>query len=297
MFPWDWRERIARETEGAGGGGGAAPPGGGSGSDTAAGGADTPAGGGADPGNLFDVAEQQEPQRGADGKLVKPADLPDQFWNGEKGEIRVDALAKSWRDLRAQVSKGPEKPPENADAYQLPKVEGLPDGFIGGKDDTLWLTVRQAAHKAGVSQRQLEALAAPFLSAVAEQMKAADPQQSEEDRRQAAEKEIGTLGPNGRQLVADVGGWLRGMVSTGRFTQDEALALRGVSTAAGVRALAKLRELTGEKPIPTDAMQADQATQADLQRMLTESYAKNDPELRRKALAGLAELEKRGALA
>lgn len=292
MFPWTWRARIAHEAEGAAAGaGGTAPPEGGT--DT---GSDSPPGG-ADPGNLFDMAEQQEPQRGTDGKLVKPADLPDQFWNGEKGEIRVDALAKSWRDLRAQVSKGAEKPPESADAYQLPKVEGLPEGFIGGKDDALWPTIRQAAHKAGVSQRQLEALAGPFLSAVAEQMKGADPQQSEEERRQAAEKEIGTLGPNGRQLVADLGGWLRGMVSSGRFTQDEALALRGVSTAAGVRALAKLRELSGEKPIPTDAMQADQATQADLQRMLTEGYAKNDPELRRKALAGLAELEKRGALA
>lgn len=293
MNLWGWRRLAAFEAEGAasGGAGGQAQQG-------AAGGTAATSSSSSAATGLFDAVEQDAPRQDADGRPVKPEWLPDNFWNGDKGEILTDQLAKSWRDLRTKVAQGgADRPPEKAEAYQLPKVEGLPEGFIGGEKDTLWPTIRQAAHKAGVSQRQLEALAGPFLQAVAEQMKAGGTGTGDDQAAaQAFEAELQQLGPNGRRLVQDVGGWMKGLVSRGIFADDEVQALRGVTTAAGVRALAKLRELTGEQPIPVDALASEGGTVADLRRMMTEGYAKGDQALIEKARRGLTEAERRGEL-
>lgn len=284
MDPRWWRHRLALAPD-SGAGGGEEP---------GAGGADSAAG--QDGADLFDLAGEEPEAKAEDGKPARPDWLPEQFWNAEKGEMRTDALAKSWRDLRGKVSQGVERPPEKPDAYVPPKVEGLPEGMIGGEGDTLWPSIQQAAHKAGISQKQLDALAAPFLGAVAQQLqeqgKAADP----EAQAAAAEAEFDKLGPNGRALVRDVGGWMKGLQSQGMFTDEEVKALRGVSTAAGIRALAKLRELTGEKPIPTDAMQPDAMSLADAQRMMTEGYAKNDEGMVQKARRMLEDMERKGLL-
>jgi hypothetical protein len=243
-----------------------------------------PAGGGA---SLFDLADDA-PKTDADGKPQRPDWLPENFWDAEKGAPRLEPLAKSWRDMRATVSRGEHKPPETAEAYTLPEVEGLPAGVIGGEKDTLWPEVRSAAHAAGVTQKQLAAIAQPFLAAVAAQMKAAgttpaDPEAERQAMRRAGETELAKLGPNGAAMVRNVGGWLAGLETRGMFSKDEVQALRGISNAEGIRALGKLAELAGEKPIPVEAMQNDTATQADAQRMLVEGYAKGDVAMQDKA--------------
>jgi hypothetical protein len=149
-----------RAPEGAGGGGGDGMAGAG---DGAAG--DGAANGGDDgnDGGLFDAAAGANPPKTEDGKPGRPDWVTEQFWDAEKGEVRVQDLAKSQRDLRAQIARGDHKPPEKADAYTIPTVEGLPAGAIGGEGDTLWPELRTAAHASGISQKQLDALAAPFL--------------------------------------------------------------------------------------------------------------------------------------
>ncbi len=51
----------------------------------------------------------------------KPDGLPDKFWDGEKGEVRFDALIKSYLALEQKLSKKDERPmpPETADAYDI----------------------------------------------------------------------------------------------------------------------------------------------------------------------------------
>ncbi len=291
MFPAHWRHRIAFAPSDA-------PAGADAPADPAAGADAAPGGGG-----LFDLVEQETtaPKTDEDGKPQRPDGVPEQFWDPDKQTIRADSLLKSWRDLRAKVSQrgAGEAPPEKPDAYAPPKVEGLPEGFIGGDKDTLWPTIQQAAHKAGISQKQLDALAGPFLASVAEQIKAqapADPEAEAAAEREAARAELATLGPNAETFVRDVGGWLKGMASRGMFTEEEAAALRQVSTAAGMRALGKLRELTGEQPIPTDAIQAEAATVQDLQRQMTEGYRKGDQAAVERARRALEEMERKGLL-
>jgi len=291
MFPALWRHRIAFAPSDA--------PAGADPADEPISGADASA----TAGGLFDLVEQEDitAKPGEDGKPQRPEAVPEQFWDPDKGEIRADSLLKSWRDLRAKVSQRNtgEAPPEKPDAYAPPKVEGLPAGFIGGDSDTLWPTIQQAAHKAGISQKQLDALAGPFLASVAEQLKAQAPPDAEAQLQaeyEAGQAELQKLGPNARAYVADIGGWLKGMVARGMFTAEETAALRQVSTAAGMRALGKLRELTGEQPIPTDAIQADTATLDDLKRQLTAAYAKGDQAAAQRTLRELEERERKGLL-
>lgn len=293
--------------------GGAAPSSsteGGAGASTVSGGEDTTAGAGGDDdaGGLFDQVEADQPGKDANGKPQRPAWLAEQFWDAEKGEANLEALAKSQRDLRAMIARGEHKPPATADAYQVPTVEGVQDPvqLLGGKDDPLWKDVRTAAHQAGVSQAQMAALLQPLLGAMAkrgagagagdgEQLTA---EQQAEQLAEARRAELAKLGPNGDQVVRQTGAWLAGLVTRGSFTADEAKALRSISTAAGVRALAKLRELAGGHGIPVDAMGGggDEMTQADAKRMMTEGFRDGDQAKVDKARKVLADLEKRGLL-
>jgi len=255
----------------------------------------------ADASLLDAAADTAVPPPDANGRATRPEWLPEQFWDGEKREIRQEALAKSWRDMRTQVARGDHKPPADENGYALPVIEGAPDNFVPA-DDPVWQETRRAALAAGVTAKQLAAIAAPLLANAvrhANEKPAAreDSPEAAEALRQAKEAEIGKLGPNGRALMRDVDGWLKGLAGNGILTGEELASVRGVSDAAGVRALAKLRELAGEKAIPVDALAgADATTQADAQRMMQEGFARNDSSLVARGREQLAALEKQGRL-
>jgi hypothetical protein len=250
--------------------------------------------------NLFDAVGDGEGSQAASqpaGAAGRPEGLPDQFWDPDKNSVRAGELAKSWLDLRRKVSRGEGTIPEKPEAYTLPEVEGGKD--LVPADDPLWTTMRGAAHAAGVTQKQLEALAKPFLEfglKARGEKKPADPAAEQAAVEAATKAEMERLGPNARVLVADMKGWIGGMESRGQLTKDEAGALRLLGNAAGIRALAKLRELTGEKPIPTDNLAAEGGTEADARRIMREGMQKNDQGMVTKARRMLAELEKRGEL-
>lgn len=277
-----------------------------SGQDTAAG-TDTQDGQDDEGDGLFGQVEKDTPAPDKDGKAQRPAFLAEQFWDAEKGAVRLEELAKSQKDLRAMIARGEHKPPPTPEAYQVPTVEGVQDplALMGGKEDPLWKDVRTAAHQAGVSQAQMAAILSPVLAAVAKKGAGTDGKQaSPEDEAAAAEAraeqmraELGKLGPNGKLVVQQTGAWLAGLESRGIMTKAEVKALRSISTAEGVRALAKLREMRGEQGIPTDALSADgEMTQADAQKLLTEGFATGNEEKIAKGRAALAKLDKAGLL-
>jgi hypothetical protein len=256
----------------------------------------------ASPASLFDAASPDAPKLDAEGQPIRPDWLPEQFWDPETKAPRADALAKSWADLRRIVSRGEHKPPPDDTGYTLPAVEGLPADFIP-VDDAVWARVRKAAHQAGLTVQQLQAIAAPMLAhaaQIAAQGPAAappeDPAAAMEAQRAAYQAEIAKLGPNGERVLRDVDGWMKGLRSRGILTDAELADLRGISTAAGVRALAKLRELAGERALPVDALTVEDTTQADAQRMLQEGFEKNDEGLIRKGRSVLERLEREGRL-
>lgn len=241
----------------------------------------------AKPAGLFAAAET-----GTDGR---PDGLSDQFWDADKKEVRLPALIKAANDMRARLARGGEEAaPASPDAYALPAIEGLPKELVPGNDDQVWKAVRQAAHEAGLTQKQLEAVARPYLAAVAEQSRQGQP--NEDAQRAAYEAELARLGPQGRQVVNEVGSWLSGLVTRGVMTAEEFSALQSVSTAEGVRALGKLRGMVGEKPIPLDALDNGAMSYADAERMMDEALRTRNERLGQQAERALRELAAKGRM-
>ena len=173
---------------------------------------------------------------------ARPDFIPEQFWDPARNEPRVEAMAKSWRDLRAKVSQGIGTAPENPNSYAFPKIEGLTEEMVK-PDDPLWKQVRESAHKAGVTQQQLEAIISPYIQDALERAKkqpAASPDEDAAARQAARAAELQKLGPNGDLMVRDIKGWITGLQSRGSLTEAEAQALMIAGNADGIRALAKL---------------------------------------------------------
>jgi hypothetical protein len=286
------RQRLVRSPDGPAGGG--APP-----ADPAAPPVTTPPATTPPAGGLLaEIGDDPAPPaKDANGKPVRPDFIGEQFWDAEKGEVRLADLAKSQRDLRAQISRGEHKPPEKPEAYAVPKVEGVPEGLIGGEGDKLWPEIRAAAHAAGMTQKMLDAVAAPLLKAIAE---TAPEAQDPAVRKQQVEAEFAKLGPNGRQVARDVKAWIAGMHARGELTEAERDAAYGIGTAEGIRLFAKLRALSGEKAIPTDAF-ADEGAMAlaDANRLMQEGYreggAAGEAKVA-KAMKALEQMEREGRL-
>ncbi|MCX7371390.1 MAG: hypothetical protein NTW56_02950 [Alphaproteobacteria bacterium] len=97
-------------------------------------------------------------------KPGRPAEIPEKFWDAERGELRVDALVKSYRELERRMSQRATRPaddaddeekrrwremldiPESPDAYEVQAPEGL------GIDPE----VNARLHQAGFSRAQTQ---------------------------------------------------------------------------------------------------------------------------------------------
>ena len=200
-------------------------------------------------------------------KPARPDTVPEQFWDAEKGQPRIDSLAKSWADtnkaLRELQGKQGLKPPEKAEDYkfELPKDMKLPVEIKA--DDPALNAFRQVAHKMGMSQDQFQAGVSAMLEATKDFMPAAVDMAAE----------MKTLGPNGDAMIGAVHAWGKNLVDSGLWSQAEfeEVIYMG-STAQGILALNKLREHMGEKPIPTTGVIQEGAPSKD------ELYAMvNDP--------------------
>lgn len=203
------------------------------------------------------VARDPKPdaaRRDAAPKPQRPPDVPEKFWDAEAGAVRVDALLKAYRDAERALGRGEHKPPPTPDGYALPKGDGIPEGLVK-PDDPLWRVTIEAAHKRGMSQADLDAIAAPFLRTLAELTRdrlPPDPEAERAARRAALEAERSKLGPQADAIIAGVGTWLRGLHARGVLAKDELDSLFAIADAAGVRAFAKLREMAGEQPLGVD---------------------------------------------
>lgn len=202
-----------------------------------------------------------------DEPLERPEFWPENFWDKEKNEPDLEGIAKSWKDLRAMISKGAHKaPPEGKydlsafgeNAEQLPMVPLFKD----------W------AAKNGVSQAAFDELAGQLTEMASEFNQA--PQIDA-----AAEKKA--LGPNAEAKINGMVNWARGLVNKGVWSGDdfEEFKIMG-GTARGLNALMKIREAyEGRIPVesqPLDGMPTDQ----ELQQMVGDPKYQTDPAYRQK---------------
>jgi hypothetical protein len=220
---------------GAGAGGGT----GGAGGQGGEGGGSGAAGGDAGAGNNSGGS-------GNSGAKTRPDFLPEQFWDAEKGEARVESLAKSWADTRAALKNKGGEAPKTPEEYQF----RAPEGVTVDKDDPGLKFFRAAAHKAGISNEAFNIAAGEFLkqaheSGLLEPIKPVD-----------AAAEMKKLGEAGDAMVRAVTAWGLQMKENGIWTDEDfaEVVILG-STADGIRALNKLREYYGGDRIPVNTGQ------------------------------------------
>lgn len=198
---------------------------------------------------------------------VKPEYLPDNFWNSEKGEANLEAMAKSWSDLRKQISQGKHKAPDG----------GNYDTSSWGEDaseNPMANTLLGWAKENQLSQAQFDDLVTKLKTQAQELMstETIDPQ-----------RELEALGPNGGAIINGMVDWARGMVNKGIWSPDdfEEFKIWG-GTAKGMSALMKLRETyEGRMPIETAPMEGA-PSKDDLYAMVADERYNKDPAYRQK---------------
>ncbi|NUB27735.1 hypothetical protein [Azospirillum brasilense] len=175
-------------------------------------------------------------------ETIQPAPAPaglESFWDGEKGALKVEDLAKLVSDDQARRAGIPEGP----DGYklELPADFKLPDGLTFEQADTpLGQSVRAIAHEFGLPQAGLSKLLAAYVDS-----------QAKEHQQVVADitAEQAKLGPNRDARFTAMDGWLKANlpdhhailaqrlpVDAGLFQAVEALIARanaGIPSALG----------------------------------------------------------------
>jgi len=100
----------------------------------------------------------------ADGKR-RPPEVPEKFWDDAKGEIRVDALLKSYRELERRSSRLVAAPDDDNDAEGRARLQRLlgwpetPDEYQVEQRHPLTAPdadVNKRLHEAGFTKRQVQ---------------------------------------------------------------------------------------------------------------------------------------------
>lgn len=202
-----------------------------------------------------------------DGPLERPDWWPENFWNKDDSEPDLEAIAKSWTDLRKQISQGKHKAPEDGN-YDWAAFGDIPE------DDPVRGHVQNWAKEYGVSQSAVDALVKGVV-----EMGVATQEKIKFDA--AAEKKA--LGPNADAVIKGITEWGAGLVQKGIWGKDdfEEFKIMG-GTANGIKALMKLREAY-EGRIPTQSAPIDGAPSKDeLMAMVGDPKYQSDPAYRTK---------------
>jgi hypothetical protein len=196
---------------------------------------------------------------------TKPEYLPDNFWDAESGEANLEAMAKSWTDLRKMVSQGKHKAPANGE-YDT-------SGFKDADKDPVAQASLAWAKKWGISQAAFDEMAGQFGN-LAEQL--APPAID-------AAAEMKQLGPNGPALINGMVDWARGLVNRGVWGPDDFDEFRIMGgTARGLRALVKIREAY-EGRVPIESVPIEGApSKEELYQMVADPKYQSDAAYRQK---------------
>lgn len=173
---------------------------------------------------------------------VRPEYIDEQFWDEEKGETKVEGLAKSYKDLRNEFNKrNDDKVGETVEDYATEEFYAL-DGMAAMKDDPIMQLALSQAQEAGMGIKQAQ----DFLSKFVAGMEEFKPEPVD------VQAELDKLGNNGPHMVSGLKTWVDGMKAQGDINDEvHSEILKLGSTAAGIKALDVLRQKTGVMNIPT----------------------------------------------
>jgi len=183
-----------------------------------------------------------------DEKLERPDFWPENFWSDADGPD-VEALAKSYNELRTKFSQGQHKAPKDGNYNLDPfKAANVPD------DDPVLVSYLATAKELGLSQDAFEKIAKSYLDNVSGAM---------EQMQVNREAELKKLGNKADEIIKANNQWL-GKLGRTILNDAELNAVAQASTSAAfVSALNKIRQASGEMAIPTSGMTEDQGVSKD----------------------------------
>ena len=202
-----------------------------------------------------------------DDPLERPDWWPENFWKKDDAEPDLEAIAKSWTDLRKQISQGKHKAPADGN-YDVSAFGNTPE------DDPVRSHVVSWAKDYGVSQAALDAL----VSKVVEMGGT-----NTENVKMSLEQEKKSLGPNADARINGMVKWGSSLVQKGVWGKDDFEEFKVMGgTAKGIAALEKLRGAY-EGRIPTESTPIDGApSKEELYAMVADPKYQTDPGFRKK---------------
>ena len=203
-----------------------------------------------------------------DEPLERPDWWPENFWKKDNSEPDLEGIAKSWMDLRKQISQGKHKPPEDG-KYDTAVFGDIPE------DDPVRSHVLGWAKEYGISQAAFDKLVGDVVSMGGDQ-------QVQMQRTIAEEK--AALGPNADAIINGMTDWARGLVRKGIWGKDDFEEFKVMGgTAKGILALSKLRETYEGTRIPKESVPVEGAPSKDeLYAMVGDPKYQTDPAYRAK---------------
>lgn len=203
-----------------------------------------------------------------DEPLERPDWWPENFWKKDESEPDLQAMAKSWHDLRKQISQGKHKPPADG-KYDTSVFGDIP------ADDPLRQHVEGWAKEYGISQTAFDKLVGDFMEMQGQQREVV--QRTIENERRA-------LGPNADQIIRGMTDWARGLVNKGVWGKDDFEEFKVMGgTANGIKALMKLREAYEPSRLPTSSVPVDGLpSKEELYQMVADPKYKSDAAYRQK---------------
>jgi hypothetical protein len=211
---------------------------------------------------------------GDDDPLERPDWWPENFWKSDEDAPDLEGIAKSWMDLRKQISQGKHKAPADGN-YDLSAFGETPE------DDPLRSHVVNWAAKYGVSQSALDDLVGEVVEM---NMLGAETQQVnlEEERKM--------LGPNADARINGIVKWASSLVNKGVWGKDDFDEFKVMGgTAKGIAALEKLRaSYEGRVPVETTPVEGA-PSKDELYQMVADPRYNTDPSYRQKVERAFAQ--------
>lgn len=212
--------------------------------------------------------EHLAPKEDDDEPLERPDWWPENFWKKDEAAPDLEAIAKSWQDLRKQISQGKHKAPVDG-KYDLSSFGDTPE------DDPLRTTVLNWAQEYGVSQSALDKLVGDYMAMAGDQ---------QQQVRMSVEQERKALGPNADAMIKGAVDWASGLVRKGIFSKDDFDEFKyAAGTAKGLKMMLKLRESYENIKIPVNSAPVDGvASKDELYAMVADPKYQSDAAYRAK---------------
>lgn len=197
--------------------------------------------------------QQSDQQQQTQQPPARPENVPEKFWDPEKGAVRTDEVLKSYGDLEKKLTGGKgldalteeiktgleaermKARPEKPDGYKLQLPEGaVPDGVEFQFDDKHPLVGwwRERAHAMGLSQAEFDAGVSEYIKGEVGKLQATS---------QALVAEFEKLGEQGKARVDFLAGRIESIAGPAAV---ETLA-PFLKTAASVEAMEKIIAAAG----------------------------------------------------